>query len=473
MAGGSATQATSDTNVTNATNADNVSGGCGGDGDGGGGGSASEGSGSGEAVEDISAIRDLGYAIEFATISMISIKLGHSDATKCKVRLQFPEAYPAEPVLVEVFSNAFPPPLTRKMIKMGSDEGAKIAKAGERSAVPVATLLHDFVQNNRFVACWKEVRQITNLVSETEGGQMSLDEAEGSLRIRVVRGHYRTTFRAWIYPSYPEGGTELSIERHNFWDRIADMHLNQGREVVLSCLKGYPPDLALKASNPISAPPPIKRKEAEVRMTNEQLHNIKHDVAYFKKASDLKSVNSDKDKRNQSMAHDNQTRKDARKELRRLNGAEQKIDAHQEKRMIEREQAEALALQQRPMDYAQPSLYVAVKFMVSSFAARLPEESCQACGKAVLPADPNTTKAKTLAKSNHPERPMRVFCGHWFHHCCLDEWLRNPPFIRSCPACERRIWHPEWPSDIAVLERAWANEQSTKRELEDVKDFFF
>ena len=56
---------------------------------------------------------------------------------------------------------------------------------------------------------------------------MSLDEAEGSLRIRVVRGHYRTTFRASIYPSYPEGGTEISIERHNFWERIADLHLNQ------------------------------------------------------------------------------------------------------------------------------------------------------------------------------------------------------------------------------------------------------
>ena len=74
--------------------------------------------------------------------------------------------------------------------------------------------------------------------------------------------------------------------------------------MVLSCLKGYPPELALKASNPISAPPPIKRKEAEVRMTSEQLHNIKHDVQYFKKASDLKSVNSSKDKRNQLHALD-------------------------------------------------------------------------------------------------------------------------------------------------------------------------
>lgn len=57
-------------------------------------------------------------------------------------------------------------------------------------------------------------------------------------------------------------------------------------------------------------------------------------------------VTQAKDKRNQTMAHDNQVRKDARKELRRLNGAEQKVDAEQENRMIEREQQEAIALQQ-------------------------------------------------------------------------------------------------------------------------------
>ena len=78
----------------------------------------------------------------------------------------------------------------------------------------------------------------------------------------------------------------------SFWDRIAEAHLIQAREVVLSCLKGYPPELALKASNPISAPPVVKRKAAAARVTSEQLHNMKHDVAYLKKAQDLKSVNS-------------------------------------------------------------------------------------------------------------------------------------------------------------------------------------
>ena len=45
-------------------------------------------------------------------------------------------------------------------------------------------------------------------------------------------------------------------------------------------------------------------------------------------------------------------------------------------------------------------------------------------------------------------------------------------FVRQCPDCTRRIWHPDWPSDYRILERAWANQQATKRELDDVKDFF-
>lgn len=37
--------------------------------------------------------------------------------------------------------------------------------------------------------------------------------------------------------------------------------------------------------------------------------------------------------------------------------------------------------------------------------------------------------------------------------------LATPLDPLQCPICARRIWHPEWPSDVNVLERAWANEQ--------------
>ena len=58
------------------------------------------------------------------------------------------------------------------------------------------------------------------------------DEATGLLRLRITCGQYKVTFTASIDANYPEGGTELQIERHNFWPKIADAHLNQVAIVI-------------------------------------------------------------------------------------------------------------------------------------------------------------------------------------------------------------------------------------------------
>eukprot|EP00560_Eucampia_antarctica_P001000 CAMPEP_0197836742 /NCGR_PEP_ID=MMETSP1437-20131217/29895_1 /TAXON_ID=49252 ORGANISM="Eucampia antarctica, Strain CCMP1452" /NCGR_SAMPLE_ID=MMETSP1437 /ASSEMBLY_ACC=CAM_ASM_001096 /LENGTH=45 /DNA_ID= /DNA_START= /DNA_END= /DNA_ORIENTATION= len=45
--------------------------------------------------------------------------------------------------------------------------------------------------------------------------------------------------------------------------------------------------------------------------------------------------------------------------------------------------------------------------------------------------------------------------------------MTEPPFGASCPklGCARRVYHPDWPSDIKQLERQWANDQARQREL--------
>ena len=164
---------------------------------------------------------------------------------------------------------------------------------------------------------------------------------------------------------------------------------------------------------------------------------------------------------------------------------------------------------------AQPSLLAVADFLIVKFAAGLAHEPCQACGELILPDDPkdcesfskqfpsaasatahgratrssdvakkkgskggertNDDPASAAAAAAYARRPLRVFCGHWFHYDCLDTWMRSPPFVRQCPACSdppRRIWHPDWPADVRVLERAWSNKQEAARQLEDVKDFF-
>jgi hypothetical protein len=45
--------------------------------------------------------------------------------------------------------------------------------------------------------------------------------------------------------------------------------------------------------------------------------------------------------------------------------------------------------------------------------------------------------------------------------------MTEPPFGAACPFDGRRVYHPDWPSDMKELERAWAAKEARKREIED------
>jgi len=170
------------------------------------------------------------------------------------------------------------------------------------------------------------------------------------------------------------------------------------------------------------------------------------------------------------MIHTTQERKNARRDLRRLARAETEADRLEEEKLRQLEEAEMAALMKiKPSSTAQLSLAIAVEYLVKHCATRLPKECCQACKALAMPLDP---KSIELIDRNAEMRPMRTFCGHWLHFKCLNEWLTTPPFIRQCPVCNRRIWHPDWPADHKILEKAYNNEQARKREMSDVADLF-
>jgi hypothetical protein len=43
--------------------------------------------------------------------------------------------------------------------------------------------------------------------------------------------------------------------------------------------------------------------------------------------------------------------------------------------------------------------------------------------------------------------------------------------VRTAPYVIRRIWHPDWPADYKVLEKAYLKAEERKREMSDVSDF--
>jgi hypothetical protein len=87
--------------------------------------------------------------------------------------------------------------------------------------------------------------------------------------------------------------------------------------------------------------------------------------------------------------------------------------------------------------------------------------------------DCKTEKERKARKQAKSKRPIRTYCGHWWHYSCLNTYMTEPPFGASCPAvnCERRVYHPNWSDDIRQLERAWAGEQARLREIADAGMF--
>ena len=186
--------------------------------------------------------------------------------------------------------------------------------------------------------------------------------------------------------------------------------------------------------------------------------------------SDLRQVSHSKDKRNQFSSFSTNDRREARKDLRRLAKEEAVKDEAQLRALIELERAEMESLMKAKVsDTAQPSLLAVCSFLIEDYVSRLPVEPCQACGEPVLPSEPGDV---ALRDPHSDRRPMRTFCGHWLHFKCLDTWLTTPPFVHDCPACSKRISHPDWSTDIKQIERAWQTQEARKREMADVRDFF-
>ncbi|CAN0147132.1 unnamed protein product [Ectocarpus sp. 6 AP-2014] len=442
-------------------------------------------------MSELQQVRELFPApmIQAANTSFVQVVAMRTPYAKIQARLQFPDDYPARSTspILELTSASLPQPFLRKLIKSAEEAARACTPTAAKSeavgggggetgkAVAALKVVMDAVNKNKFLPCWKELRQAATLVTSLGGG-FRADEESGLVTIRVKSGRYTVVALIQVPDGYPMEGCGVELKSHNFPAHIARRHLVQGEEIIRRCLCGYSPELALQTSNPIKIPPGRGGKPAgsgNVRITSEHVRNLKHDVEFIKKAHDLRDVGEGKNKPNAKVAPPStQERRAARRELKTLAKTEAVSEEEQAKKLAElelKEQEELLHSQLS--DTSQPSLLPLVDFLVNVFGWRLPQETCVACDKRVMPEDP---RHPSLRDPAHKERPTRraVFCGHWFHYDCLRVWMTEPPFAKDCPRCGHRVYHPDWPQEPKQLEKAWANRQAKRREVGEVRDFF-
>ncbi|CAM9321461.1 unnamed protein product [Discosporangium mesarthrocarpum] len=411
-----------------------------------------------------------GPMIKACNKNFVLVVIMRTPYSRIQARIQFQDDYPDSPILLELDSPTLPQPFLRKLTKQAEEQAHKLR--GQPQAVAALQVVVDTVNKNKFLPCWKELRQVAQMVV-SKGAEIRADESTGLITVKVKSGQYFIRVAIQIPDGYPMDGCTIELRSHNFPQGVARGHLTQAAEIVRRCLCGYSPEMALQTSNPISLPANRAGKgggEPRVRITSEHMRDIKHDMEYIKRAHDLRDFDKEKNKDNHSQhAHSTKERKAARRELKTLTKAEIVKEEEQIRRMEELELKEQEdLLRSQISDTSQPSLYPLVDFVVNVFANRLPMEKCLSCHQRVLPDDPSHP---ALSSTQHMDRPTRVFCGHWFHYDCLRKWMTEPPFAKDCPMCHRRVYHPDWPQTVQQLEKSWANKQAKTREIGEVRDF--
>lgn len=380
------------------------------------------------------------------------------------------ETYPSSGIVVELSSFTVAAGVVKK-IQIQCEKKIVNNDNNNNILLEILLFIQTIVQENKLLCCVHEIRKAKKMLGK-HCTDLIMNESTGAVRMNIQFEKYSAILHLSVPDNYPIEPPDIKLTKATFPKKVARIYTMQAKEILRKCSLGYTAEMAMMASRPEKVPPKSK-KEKEIVITNDLTNQLKNDIKFLKKVSDLKNVNNDKGKRNQFFEHDKNTRKAARRELRKLKKSEVQKELNWQEEATLRQEKEDAALVSKAArgEGATHSIGPLIDFISNHFILRLPVEKCQGCEKPLLPADP--TKSAAVFDKDNKKRARRVWCSHWWHHNCLNKVLTKPPFgLQGCPACGLRVWHHEWERDIKRLERRWAAKQARDRELNEVADSF-
>jgi hypothetical protein len=333
--------------------------------------------------------------------------------------------------------------------------------------------LINVVDTNKFVPCWKELRQVVDKVQkincsststtkeEDANGSttISMNETKGLIKLRIQAKQYFYSCSITIDDGYPTTTTHedwgkacrIAVTSTNLAPQIETMVTTRAQKLVRLLQDGIPEVDALLLSNPIQIPAAEDPNEDTTPSKKEPVKNSKTKSATTKQSATTKS--------------------------------QKENPAAEADRKWQSEEQARLAVYNIP-DHRDPqlSLYTLVTFLLESIS-HVPEATCPTCNEPSFPNDPTVLKSlyTTTSTQSTPaqkqaelkRRPTCTSCGCWYHYGCLHTVMMEPPFGGVCKLHKnRRVYHPNWPLDTTELEQAWARKEAKKREMDDMAMFF-
>ena len=159
-------------------------------------------------------------AINAMTESFINVTVMRTAYARVNLVILYGEGYPLTPVKVELSSATLPPPLLRnkeaECMAAATDCIGKFQEEGNRNGqvAVVYNLIYDFIQENLFIPCWREIKRVLTLFeegAEKKGdNKIAADEKKGMLTVRLKCQGYFQSFKLTVDEMYPEVGVKVS-----------------------------------------------------------------------------------------------------------------------------------------------------------------------------------------------------------------------------------------------------------------------
>ena len=156
-------------------------------------------------------------AINAMTEDFINITVMRTAYSRAALVLIFKACYPLSPVMVEFSSPTLPqPPLHIKEKECMAAAKECIESENKKSQVAtVYNLIQDFIQENMFVPCWREIKRVMSLFEAAEqkgDNKVAADEKTGTLTVRLRCDGYYQSFKLIVDDLYPEVGVKVSFD---------------------------------------------------------------------------------------------------------------------------------------------------------------------------------------------------------------------------------------------------------------------
>jgi len=154
-------------------------------------------------------------AIKSLTSEFISVTIMRTAYARVQLQIVYNAGYPEVMPGVDLSSSCgLPFAFLRSKEKECLEKAKSKQKIGQTQRGGLVSAIYEhifqFIHHNRFVPCWKELKQLVTACESDVNTTIAVDDKTGAIKLQMKCGKYSQTFKLVIPEQYPHNGVQVS-----------------------------------------------------------------------------------------------------------------------------------------------------------------------------------------------------------------------------------------------------------------------